>query len=468
MNTCKICNSDLKSKRAKTCDSNKCKSKWKMERNKNLSPVSKPCNNCGTTFQTIDKRNNFCSNECRVDSRHYKMINKYGQKSLTSSWESRKEKTIKTMQDKYNGSSKRYKYLKARGFNNVEDLARAIHSFCKENNIAPNSKTCLDHFNISTYVNRILTEYGFSDVLHNSYRNSQQEIEIQDFIKSLNINFESNYRPEFLNKKELDIFIPKYNLAIEFHGLAHHSERPIYREYSDTGLLNQKTIHRFKYEKCKENGISLVQIFEDEWKNKRDIIKSIIKNKLNKSTSRLYARSCVVQEVSNIKSNQFFEDNHISGSVKSLYSLGLYYQEELVCCIAFRKTWNKKYGDNTIEIARFASTLNTNVLGGFSRLLKHSIKTLKERGFKTILTYADRRFGSGEVYKINGFTHIGNTGANYFYEKGGIRESRFRHRKNNDLEYIKEYGNSEREQNNNRGWYAIYDAGNEIYTLAIK
>ena len=134
---------------------------------------------------------------------------------------------------------------------------------------------------------------------------------------------------------------------------------------------------------------------------------------------------------------------------------------------SIRGTWNKKYGDHVIEIARFASELDTQVVGGFSKLLKYAKEWAREQTYQKILTYADCRFGSGDVYSECGFKYQGKTSPNYFYEQDGYREDRFSHRKVNDPEFLEEFGNTEREQNNNQGWFAIYDAGNEIYTLPI-
>ena len=51
---------------------------------------------------------------------------------------------------------------------------------------------------------------------------SKMEKELVNWIKSLNIIVEENNRT--LIHKELDIYIPSHNLAIEFDGLYWHSE----------------------------------------------------------------------------------------------------------------------------------------------------------------------------------------------------------------------------------------------------
>jgi len=293
-------------------------------------------------------------------------------------------------------------------------------------------------------------------------KKSAPELEIYEFlINELGLSSEDiikNARPDFMDGKELDLFIPKLNTAIEHHGLAFHSKRP----YFNGNSRGIRSLHKRKFLACEEAGIKLIQIFEDEWLEHRDIVKSILRNKLQKTKNRIFARKTEVRELSTRLCRTFFDNNHIAGYTYAPIALGLYYENELVCAISFRKPYTKKY-KGYIEIARFASKLNTQVVGGFQKLLKHSIKILKNQGYGAILTYADLRFGTGEVYKNSGFDYIGRTAPNYFYEKGSKREGRLEHRKNNDPDFIKKYGNTEKEQNNNRGWYAIYDAGSEIY-----
>lgn len=460
---CKICNNTLKPTQKTTCGAKSCYNAWKLIRLANRPLKSKNCNYCKSEFQTKDSRNNFCSNDCRVSHRHKTMVSKYGKESITSPFSSRKPKLEKTMQERYNSiSPKRLQFLKDRGFNNLSEFAKAINDFCTLNNIAPNSKICLDHFNMSTFMTRILHDEGFGDLFNNNNTRSTNELEIESFLTSLQINFNCNARPDFMEGKELDFYIPHKNLAIEFHGLVHHSERPVFYKKDISRI---KSMHEQKYLLCKTNGIKLVQIFEDEWKDKPEIVKSMLKARLGLN-SRIYARETELKQLTSSELKLFFNLNHISGSAPAITGFGLFYNDELVCALSVRQTWIKKYGENTLEIARFATKRGFSTVGGFSKLMKQVKKWANLNNYDRLLTFADCRFGSGAVYKSFGFTHLGKTKPNYFYEKQGKREDRFSHRKDKNL--IETFGNSEREQNNNQGWYAIYDAGSEIYLLDLK
>ncbi len=210
---------------------------------------------------------------------------------------------------------------------------------------------------------------------------SIKEKELSEWLKTLNIQFKESDR-KILEGKELDIYIPEYNLAIEFNGLYWHSEK-----YKD------KNYHLDKSLKCLENGIDLIHIWEDEWAFKQDIVKSIISNRLNKN-EKIYARKCVVKSVDKLVVKNFLESNHIDGYVKSNINIGLYYNNDLVCLMCLKK---KK---NDFEIVRTCTKLNYTVIGAISKLLNHFKKNYK---FDNITTSTDFRLFNGNVYEKLGF-----------------------------------------------------------------
>jgi hypothetical protein len=97
---------------------------------------------------------------------------------------------------------------------------------------------------------------------------SMGQLEIYELIKSLGIECELSNR-KVIRPYELDIWIPKGKLAIEFNGLYWHAKSESNRKHKTKGSM------------CRELGIRLLVIWEDEWKNDRDRIKDIIINCLN-------------------------------------------------------------------------------------------------------------------------------------------------------------------------------------------
>lgn len=76
--------------------------------------------------------------------------------------------------------------------------------------------------------------------------------------------FEYNSRFQWLDGKELDIYIPELKLALEYNGSAfHHSNCSL----SDAFLMKSykdPEYHMFKFNKCKEQGITLIHIYDFE------------------------------------------------------------------------------------------------------------------------------------------------------------------------------------------------------------
>jgi hypothetical protein len=233
------------------------------------------------------------------------------------------------------------------------------------------------------------------------------QTELYDFIKFLlpTDDIQKNIRT-IIPPLELDIYIPSKKLAIEFNGLYWHSER---------AGKKYKTYHLNKTNKCKENGIHLIHIFEDEWLDKQDIIKNKLKHILhidNKKT--IYARNCIVNEIKAKKCNEFLNKNHIQGEDNAAIRYGLFYKKELVAVMTFgnlRLALGNVSRKNEYEMYRFCTS--TVVVGAGGKLFNSFIK--KYNPIK-IISYADYRWSQETAfYSKIGFKLIGNTLPNYWY-----------------------------------------------------
>ena len=116
------------------------------------------------------------------------------------------------------------------------------------------------------------------------------------------------------------------------------------------------------------------------------------------------------------------------------------------------------------ELYRFCNKLNTSVIGGFSKLLKHFIKIYQP---KEIITYSDNRYFDGETYLKNGFEFVGLTEPNYFYIIKHKRENRFKYRKDILVKEGFDSTKTERQIMSERGINRIYDCGNKKWVLKI-
>ena len=284
------------------------------------------------------------------------------------------------------------------------------------------------------------------------------EDEIVKYIESLGIKVEVKNRTILDGGKEIDILIPDYNIGIEFDGLKWHSD-----EFKEDNYHLNKTLE------CEKKGIRLIHVFEDEWIYKQDIVKSIISNILGKTNKRVYARTCKIKEVSKGDKKEFLNNNHLQGDVNSEINLGLFYNDELVSVMTFGKPrinlGNKIVNENEWELVRFCNKLNTNVIGGASKLLKYFVDNYNPL---KIISYADRRWSQGNMYEKIGFIKDHNSQPNYYYIEGINRKNRFKYRKSELVKEGFDKHKSEREIMKERGINRIYDCGTIVYVWKKK
>jgi len=255
---------------------------------------------------------------------------------------------------------------------------------------------------------------------------SNLELELREYINSITTNVEFSNRTiipsKYSNRNlELDIYIPSKNIAIEFDGLYWHSE--LYQP--------DKNYHLYKTNECEKRGIQLIHIFEDEWLYKKDIVKSLLKHKLGKSNKKIYARKCIIKEITKKEKKLFLNNYHIQGNDSSVIKLGAFYDNELVSVMTFSHGNISKGGDpsNKLdwELNRFATKYH--VVGIAGKLLKHFQRNYE---WNKIYSYADRRVSDGNLYTQLGFKLVSKSFPNYWYVHQDRRIHRYNLRKRPD------------------------------------
>jgi hypothetical protein len=244
------------------------------------------------------------------------------------------------------------------------------------------------------------------------------------------------------------------NLAFEFNGLYWHSEI-----HKDNNYHNKKTTD------CLNEGIKLLHIWEDDWLFKKDIIKSIILNKLG-VIERIWARKCEIRSVDNKEVRIFLDDNHIQGFVGSSVKLGLYYEGVLVSLMTFgalRKSLGTKSSLRNWELLMFCNKIGFSVVGGASKLFKYF---LSNNEFDMIVSYSDNGRGVGELYTKLGFEFVHNTTPNYYYIVGGKREHRFNFRKDVLVKKGFDTNKTEKEIMNELGYLRVFDSGSKKWVFS--
>jgi transposase-like protein len=299
---------------------------------------------------------------------------------------------------------------------------------------------------------RTLKSYGVKLRPSNSYERtvkkvSGEEQELIDFITSIYDGEIKTSNRSILDGRELDVYLPDNNLAIEYNGLYSHSYKPW--EEKDC-LIKGPSYHLSKTVDCEKQGIQLIQIFSDEWNFRQDIVKSILMSKLGLN-ERIYARKCSVINVGVDVKNRFLNYNHIQGEDMSSIKLGLEFDSVLVCLMTFNKSrFNRNY---EWELVQFCNVKGVNVVGGFSKLLSY----FRANYSGSIVSYADRRYSDGGVYFKNGFELIRVNKPGYYYVDKNylIRHNKMKFHK----KLIGAYECTEYEKAREMGFNKIFDCG---------
>lgn len=292
---------------------------------------------------------------------------------------------------------------------------------------------------------------NISDMIE--HERSGVENEVFDYIKSIyDGEIIRNTRKVLNNYKELDIYIPEKRIAIEFNGSFWHNSENKNRSY-----------HFCKSIEAEKNNIRLIHIWECDWidETKKIILKDILRNLFLKDRKRIYARKCIIKEITNKEFSTFCEKNHIQGKIRASFAFGLFFNEELIQGMSFsnfsnRNRVNLYKNEYTHELIRSCTKVGIEVVGGFSKLLKYFIEN---KNPKSILSYCDFDLFSGISYSKNGFTFDGYTGPNLFFidKCTGKRISRCAYRHKEQMDAVKE-----------NKWFKCYGAGSKRYVLKVE
>lgn len=351
-------------------------------------------------------------------------LKRYGYSSYCKTSEF-KERLTKSAISKYKHAENFNKeYIEA---NFIEDGFLKIHE-------------CSEYFGISlTVIYKRVKNLGIDF----KFRTNSSEAEYSLF-KWIPVENKIHNSRGIIPPKELDIFIPDYNLAIEYNGNFWHS-------------LYEPNYHKEKTLLCIEKGIKLFQIFETD---NLEIWKSMILNSLGKST-KIYARDCEIRQVSSKEASLFLDENHIQGKCGSNIRLGLFYNDNLVQIMTFGKPrFNKKYD---FELLRLCSLRGYCVVGGASKLFKF----FRENYKGSVISYCNLRYSYGNIYKTLGFTQLSINEPSYFYSKNFEVLSRYQCQKHKLKNFLENFDENLTESENmiNNGYLKVFDSGSITFVM---
>lgn len=285
------------------------------------------------------------------------------------------------------------------------------------------------------------------DVKPNGHRHGTSifESELADFVEQTGLEIIRNDR-SLIGPMELDVYVSSKQIALEFNGIYWHSEK-----------FKDKNYHYDKWKACNDQGIQLIQVWEDQWLNRRPQVESMIKAKLGFSDRpRVYARKTAVQEVTTSEARTFLDDFHIQGFASGTCYVALFSEDEIVAVCVFKSKGGSKY-----ELTRYATSCS--VIGGFTKCLSYFEKLFSP---SEIATFADLCLSDGSLYSSNGWTADKLLKPDYMYLYNNERQHKFGFRlkrfdKDPSLFYSE--GLTERQLAELNGILRVYDAGKIRY-----
>lgn len=361
-------------------------------------------------------------------------LKKYGHKNVLAS-DAIKKRIIENNIELYGCKNSKQRHINSVFFDIIQNKNIFIEYVSNKS-----FQNLLKEFNISpSLLSKWIDLYCAKEYIHYSFNKSLEEKEVFDFISTITKNVISGDR-SVLKPKEIDIFLPDFNIGIEYCGLYWHS----------VSKGRDSNYHKNKLLECNKKNIDLIQIFSDEWHDKQDIVKSIISTKLGLN-DKIYARKTIIKEITEKESKIFLNENHLQGNViGSTKRYGLFFNELLVSVMTFQLK------NDIWELKRYANKLHMNIVGGGSKLFSYFIK---ENNPNEVFSYCDLRYFNGGIYKSLGFIFDSITKPGYFYTDGINKYHRLNFTKKKLIDKGYDSTKTEKEIMSDLGYDVIYDCG---------
>lgn len=284
---------------------------------------------------------------------------------------------------------------------------------------------------------------------------SKAEKSLRDYIVSLvGEDAVTSSNRSIISPYELDIYLPEKNLAIEFNGLYWHTE----------SQGKGKNYHHTKWSMCRDKGIQLITVWEDDWRDKRDIVESMIAHKLGVSNSRrVFARNTSIHRLEPSVAREFLDSYHLQGSSRSTAYFGLYDNDRKLVAVS---SWRKN--KDILYLDRYATSCT--VVGGMGKLLEKGKEFARKNGCTRIVTFADHQVSDGGLYESLGFANDGEVSPDYKYLVGLTRKHKFGYRINKfktDPNLLYQHGMTESQLAQLNGLERIWDCGKTRYTMDV-
>ena len=205
-----------------------------------------------------------------------------------------------------------------------------------------------------------------------------------------------------------------------------------------------------------------LNIREFELISKTDVVLNRILHKCNitKNRVKIFARKCIIKEVSTAMARIFCERNHLQNYTGASCILGLFFGDHLVSIMTFGKPRFTKEAE--WELIRFCVDSGYYITGAASKLLKE-FKRLKMPN--SIISYADARWSNGNLYKKIDFEFIKISPSFFYISKEKKVLSRYKCQKHKLMALLEDYDENltANENMKNNGYKYIKDPGQLVF-----
>lgn len=172
-------------------------------------------------------------------------------------------------------------------------------------------------------------------------------------------------------------------------------------------------------------------LYEDRWRNSGPAVRAMMRVRMGQGL-RVFARNCEVRAVTPEAAASFLQRNHVYGSARARYRLGLFRIRStgnaeagmdqtpgMVAVATFSDGRRREDGTVSYEWVRYASVQGVRVVGGMGRLLDAFVATVGDGTPMDVMTYADLEWYDGRSYLRLGFKPCGDRAPVWFLCRPG-------------------------------------------------
>ena len=235
---------------------------------------------------------------------------------------------------------------------------------------------------------------------------SMQEYDVYNYILSIGVaeNDIIRHDRKFLgNKQEIDMLIQSKNLAIEYNGAYWHT---------DDKRCRTAKYHYNKFNICEQKGFRLLTIFDLDWNNHKEYIKSLLNKSLGLCNNVINASDCVIFEIDTESAKLFLKQNSNNNvDLNCEINIALKYGDEIVFVASlFKKGKDAKQ----YILNNYAEKNDIVILNSMNRIIDYFVRTYNPLAIKA---YSNNDYCNGSEFEKCGFSYNG-VSDNYFWLMG--------------------------------------------------